>query len=164
MLRPKRAAIQQGITNSQNGHEAGGAKTAAADDAAAALILAVLGRNPPRANSRRTQRTPLEGDRNRMSWRNIKLSKKRWAVTRLAVLKAADWRCEICHNYANEVDHIVPLFVMPSVNPYDARTLQALCKKCHKDKSRRERGYREDKGQKAWERFVTTLQNPRNRR
>ena len=59
---------------------------------------------------------------------------------RLQIAWQQDWRCNECKqklHWTFEVDHLVPLFDGGS---NDYTNLQALCVKCHKTKSMRERG------------------------
>ena len=68
-----------------------------------------------------------------------RISAKKWAPIRRAVLERDGYRCVQCGKAGRlEVDHIVPLHLGGA--PYDMRNLQTLCRTpCHFAKSRRER-------------------------
>ena len=81
-----------------------------------------------------------------------------WAVVRLAVLDAANWQCANCGRYANEVDHVVPLF--RGGDALDVGNLQALCGGpggCHAAKTKAERGEEPVEGAEAWTAMVKSL-------
>ena len=63
---------------------------------------------------------------------------RRWAVVRRAVLDRDGWRCVKCGKAGRlEVDHVVP--IVRGGDWWAAEGLQALCRGCHINKSRRER-------------------------
>lgn len=71
---------------------------------------------------------------------NIHKRKATSASIRLQIAWRQDWKCNECADtlhWTFEVDHIVALFDGGS---NDYTNLQALCVKCHKTKSMRERG------------------------
>ena len=53
----------------------------------------------------------------------------RWRIVRGRVLDLADWRCSLCHGYANEVHHIRP--IDEGGDPFALDNLRALCRGCH---------------------------------
>ena len=87
-----------------------------------------------------------------MSWRHRRLDRERWERVRGEILEAAGWRCRKCDGYANEVDHIRPLHRGGA--EYDPDNLQALCRACHAEKTRRENGGPETPGRAEWRAFV----------
>ena len=74
-----------------------------------------------------------------------------WARIRRTVLDADNWKCRNCGGYGNEVDHIIPLW--KNGEPYQADNLQTLCRDCHIDKTRKEKGANPSlvAGQRAWD-------------
>lgn len=63
---------------------------------------------------------------------------KKWQRIRRKVLDESNWKCRLCGKYANEVDHIKPIYKGGS--EYETENTQALCRDCHINKSRLERG------------------------
>ena len=53
------------------------------------------------------------------------------------MLDAAGWRCKRCSAYASEVDHITP--ISQGGDKWSRDNLQALCRGCHIDKTRKEK-------------------------
>ena len=82
------------------------------------------------------------------------LNSRRWERIRRRVLDRDGWRCAACGDYGNEVDHIVPLERAGAA--YDETNLQALCRRCHIGKTRREAGEagRTTPGRDAWQSLV----------
>ena len=64
-----------------------------------------------------------------MSKFHLRLDRKRWAAVRRRILDRDNWRCQICGNYGNEVDHMVALF--DGGAKYDLENLRCLCRSCH---------------------------------
>ena len=65
------------------------------------------------------------------------------------VLERDGWRCRSCGRAgALEVDHIVPLEA--GGDPWALDNQQALCKECHADKTRSERGGKPQPRVDAW--------------
>lgn len=64
--------------------------------------------------------------------------RKGWKWERLAVSvrERDDYQCQLCGEFGNEVDHIVPLWNGGSM--WDKGNLQVLCSGCHIEKTRRE--------------------------
>ena len=78
-----------------------------------------------------------------------------WLRVRRKVLDAENWRCRRCRGYANEVDHI--LAMSQGGKAYERENLQTLCRDCHIEKTRKERGGRlPPVDAKAWDYFVAT--------
>ena len=92
-----------------------------------------------------------------MSRHHTRLNSRRWARVRRQALGAAGWRCAACGDYGNEVDHIVPL--ERGGAPFDAGNLQALCRRCHIEKTRREAAEagRTTPGRAAWHALVERI-------
>ena len=92
-----------------------------------------------------------------MSWHKAdRPSRRRWARVRLLVLDRDGWKCSRCGISARlEVDHIKPLEHDGAV--YDLGNLQALCRSCHIDKTRRQNTGRGPSPEvEAWKRYLTT--------
>ena len=86
------------------------------------------------------------------------LDRKKWERVRIVVLERAAWRCEKCGKAGRlEVDHRDPLSKFPDQDPFDLLGLQALCRPCHLDKSRGDRG--EDPERAAWRALVAEIAN-----
>ena len=81
---------------------------------------------------------------------------RQWAKVRRHVLNDENWKCRFCHGYGNEVDHIVAM--SRGGKEYDRDNLQVLCRSCHIEKTRKERGGKRlpPTGAKAWDYFVAT--------
>ena len=63
---------------------------------------------------------------------------RRWAVVRRAVFERDGYRCTECGKSGRlECDHVVP--IVRGGDWWAAEGLQALCRGCHINKSRRER-------------------------
>jgi 5-methylcytosine-specific restriction endonuclease McrA len=67
---------------------------------------------------------------------------KRWIELRDAKRAEANWECEEClkkgkHRVADEVHHIVPIEV-DITKAYDYTNLILVCKKCHREKHKKE--------------------------
>lgn len=75
-----------------------------------------------------------------------------WRQLRLEILDRDGWRCRACGKAGKmEVDHITPL--RRGGAELDPGNLQALCRSCHAEKSKRE-ARRESAGQRAWRAFL----------
>ena len=60
-----------------------------------------------------------------------------WDIIRRRILERDGWRCRACGKAGRlEVDHIRSVYAKGS--PTDPANLQALCRKCHLEKTRRE--------------------------
>lgn len=97
-----------------------------------------------------------------MALRHRKLNRKRWALTRRRVFDRDGWRCRKCGGAGRlECDHIQPLERQADdADPYDLDNLQALCRGCHIDKTRREndrRAAEQNPAAAAWKRAVAEM-------
>jgi len=93
-----------------------------------------------------------------MSRNHARLHAARWARIRKAVLDRDGWRCVQCGAAGRlECDHVVPLHVDPKQDPYDPANLQALCRGCHVEKTRRENRRERTPAEAAWDDFVAEL-------
>ncbi|MDE2812022.1 MAG: HNH endonuclease signature motif containing protein [Gemmatimonadota bacterium] len=97
-----------------------------------------------------------------MGKRHRKLNRKRWALTRRRVFERDSWRCRKCGRAGRlECDHVRPLETLPDdADPYELDNLQALCRGCHIDKTRRENDQRAAElypAAAAWKRAVEEL-------
>ena len=92
-----------------------------------------------------------------MSWRRgEKPSRARWSKVRLRVLDRDNWQCVRCGKQAREVDHILPLEQGGPI--YDMLNCQALCKKCHIEKTRGENQVKPVSPEVLeWRRFVNSM-------
>ena len=80
---------------------------------------------------------------------------RRWAVVRAFVFKRDGFRCQSCGKAGRlECDHIVP--VVRGGDWWSAEGLQALCRGCHIDKTRRER-VRPNPEHDEWRRMADAL-------
>ena len=77
---------------------------------------------------------------------------RRWRALRQFVIRRDNYRCRACHRAGRlEVDHKVP--VSQGGAWWDATGLQAICRNCHFDKSRRERE-KPDPERDAWKLLI----------
>ena len=85
------------------------------------------------------------------------MSSGRWAALRQFIFKRDGRRCRACGRPAIlECDHIQP--IDRGGKKWDPDNLQALCKRCHKEKTRIERGILPDPpGVLAWKSLVTDI-------
>lgn len=80
---------------------------------------------------------------------------RRWERIRRIVLLRDRYRCRCCGAAARlEVDHVKPMERGGAT--YDPANLQALCRSCHIEKTRRER-QRPIPGQLAWREAIRQL-------
>ena len=86
---------------------------------------------------------------------HARLNRRRWARVRRRVLDAAGWRCAVCIHYGNEADHIQPLH--KGGDPWDPANLQALCRRCHIEKTRAENRREPTAAESAWHDLVDDL-------
>ena len=84
---------------------------------------------------------------------------RRWEATRQDVLRRAGHRCEACGKAGRlEVDHVIPIDHLHSTEEaliWDMANLQALCRECHLEKTRRDSGMdaRHAADLRLWEQF-----------
>ena len=87
-----------------------------------------------------------------------RLSYKRWQSTRRAVFHRDGFRCVMCGKSGKlECDHVTPLQRQPGQDPYDINGLQALCRTCHIEKTRRENRRPLTPAELAWRELVAEL-------
>ena len=66
------------------------------------------------------------------------------------------WRCTACGKAGRlECDHRIPL--AKGGAPYEPANLQTLCRGCHVEKTRADRGLRPDPAREAWRALVSEL-------
>ena len=93
-----------------------------------------------------------------MSKHHIRLHARRWSIVRKAVLERDGYRCTECGQAGRlEVDHITPLQREPGQNPYDINGLQALCRDCHIEKTRRENRRPLTAEEEKWHAFMQEI-------
>lgn len=80
---------------------------------------------------------------------------RRWRRLRRLVLGEAGWRCEACGRWANEVDHIQPIGA--GGERWERDNLQALCRSCHIEKTRKENRKALSAEAEAWRELVSEL-------
>ena len=93
-----------------------------------------------------------------MSRHHTHVNARRWAAVRRAVFERDGWRCVECGKAARlEADHVTPLQREPGQDPYDVNGLQALCRNCHIQKTRRENRRPLTPAEQAWRELVAEL-------
>ena len=88
---------------------------------------------------------------------------KRWRRVRRLVLDRDGWRCRACGKAGRlEVDHVIPI-ASGGGEFWSLENLQALCRRCHFQKTGREVRERrmEAPEVRAWHDLVTALDNSR---
>ena len=94
----------------------------------------------------------------KVSHNHCYLHSRRWAHVRRFVLTRDGWRCVICGRAGRlEVDHITPMVREPGQDPYDPNGLQALCRRCHIEKTRAENRRPLTPQELAWRELVDEL-------
>ena len=90
-----------------------------------------------------------------MSRRHASLHAKRWSIVRRRVFERDGWRCVECGKGGRlECDHISPLQREPGQDVFDPYGLQALCRTCHIEKTRRENRRPLTEAELAWRELV----------
>ena len=93
-----------------------------------------------------------------MSHHHTHLNARRWAAVRRAVFDRDGWRCVMCGRAGRlEADHITPMQREPGQDPYDINGLQALCRACHIEKTRRENRRELSPAETAWRALVEEM-------
>ena len=93
-----------------------------------------------------------------MSHHHVDLNARRWAAVRRAVLNRDNFRCVECGRAGKlEVDHIVPMQREPGQDVYNPNDLQAICRACHIEKSRRENRRPLTPAESAWRALVAEM-------
>ena len=91
-----------------------------------------------------------------MSRNHLHLHARHWGRVRRAVLERDGWRCRKCGRAGRlEVDHVVPL--KRGGDPLALDNLQALCRACHIEKTRRENRRPPTPAEAAWRRLVAEM-------
>ena len=91
-----------------------------------------------------------------MSRHHVHFNKARWAAVRRVVLERDGWWCLKCGRAGRlEVDHVVPL--KRGGDPGALTNLQALCRACHIEKTRRENRRELTPAESAWRDLVAQL-------
>ena len=100
-----------------------------------------------------------------MSNHHIRLHGRRWATVRRTVFERGNFRCVMCGRAGRmEADHIVRMEDDPGQDPYDPNGLQALCRACHVEKTRRENRREPTPAEAAWRVLVNELSGKSCRR
>jgi len=95
-----------------------------------------------------------------MEGQNYRLPRN-WKYLRHAVFERDDYACVICGSRANiECDHRIARHQGGS---HEMDNLQTLCRSCHIEKTRADKGYSVSYSQIEWERF-TNLNEAKKRR
>ena len=93
-----------------------------------------------------------------MSHHHVDLNARRWAAVRRAVLNRDNFRCVECGRAGKlEVDHIVPMQREPGQDVYNPHGLQAICRTCHIEKTRRENRRPLTPAESAWRALVAEM-------
>jgi len=93
-----------------------------------------------------------------MSRQHTRLDGRRWSAARRAVFDREGWRCTVCGRAGRlECDHVTPLQREPSQDPYDVNGLQALCRRCHAEKTRAENSRAPTQAEAAWRELVAEI-------
>ena len=93
-----------------------------------------------------------------MSRHHVRLHWRRWQATRRAVFRRASYRCRNCGRAGRlEADHVIPLHIEPGQNPYDPDGCQALCRRCHVEKTRQENRREPTPAEAAWRALVAEM-------
>ena len=91
-----------------------------------------------------------------MSRHHSRLNARRWDAVRSGVFESDGWRCRQCGKAGRlEVDHVVPL--KRGGDPLALDNLQALCRACHIEKTRRENRRPPTPAEAAWRRLVAEM-------
>ena len=98
-----------------------------------------------------------------MSRHHRRLNATRWARVRRAVLERDGWRCRVCGRAGRlECDHVTPLD--KGGDAWDPDNLQAICRRCHIEKTVSENGRPPTPAEAAWQAFVAELSRPNYRK
>ena len=93
-----------------------------------------------------------------MSRHHIYVNARRWAAARRAVFRRDGYRCVRCGRAGRlGCDHITPLQREPGQDPYDPNGLQALCRRCHIDKTADENRREPTPAEAAWRDLVAEM-------
>ena len=93
-----------------------------------------------------------------MSRHHVHLHARRWAAVRRFVFERDGWRCSECGRAGKlECDHVTPMQREPGQDPFDPNGLQALCRTCHIEKTRRENRRPLTPAEQAWRTLVAEM-------
>ena len=93
-----------------------------------------------------------------MSQNHAQLHARRWAAVRRFVFERDGWRCVECGKAGRlECDHVTPMQREPGQDPFDPNGLQALCRTCHVEKTRRENRRPLTPAEQAWRALVAEM-------
>ena len=93
-----------------------------------------------------------------MSQNHAQLHARRWAAVRRFVFERDGWRCVECGKAGRlECDHVTPMQREPGQDPFDPNGLQALCRTCHVEKTRRENRRPLTPAEAAWRALVAEM-------
>jgi len=85
----------------------------------------------------------------------MRMPSARWARVRLAVFRRDGYRCRECGLAGRlECDHVIPL---QRGGSDDIGNMQALCRACHIEKTRREQSRPQPRGHDEWRARVAAL-------
>ena len=88
-----------------------------------------------------------------MSWRRLRLNKRRWEQVRRRVLRRDGWRCTKCAKAGRlEVHHQVPLH--RGGEPWALSNLATLCRDCHIRLTAAENRRKPTASERAWQGLV----------
>lgn len=89
-----------------------------------------------------------------MSRFHINMSSSRWRRLRLVVFRRDGYRCKACGGSRRlECDHVHP--VARGGAEWETENLQALCRSCHRVKTRNEQGQKDrPAGVLAWDKLL----------
>ena len=93
-----------------------------------------------------------------MSRNHIRLNARRWAAIRSAVFERDVFRCVECGRAGRlECDHVTPMQREPGQDVYNPNGLQAICRACHIEKTRRENSRPLTPAELAWRTLVAEM-------
>ena len=93
-----------------------------------------------------------------MSRHHVAINAHRWAAVRRAVFERDRFRCTSCGKAGRlECDHIVSLDDDPTQDPYAVAGCQALCRRCHIEKTAHENRREPTPAESAWRELVAEI-------
>ena len=95
-----------------------------------------------------------------MTWRSgPPMDRRRWARVRRRVFERDGWRCRTCGRAGRlECDHVRPMHRGGS--RWELDNLRTLCRRCHFEKTARERTPEPSPESEAWRELVEALAKP----
>ena len=92
----------------------------------------------------------------RMSRHHDRINDTYWRAARRIIFDRAGWRCQSCGKSSRlECDHITPMDRGGAA--LDLGNLQALCRGCHIEKTRRENRRTPSEDELMWDRYIGEL-------